>query len=130
MIVLNFAHPLTSDQLAAIEALVGTLDEVRDADACFDTARPFAVQIREMIDEIGFSPRQWQTQALLINPPSYSYAAVTLLAELHGRMGHFPLIVRIRPVEKGTPPRFEVAEVIDLQQVRAQARESRRGSRQ
>jgi hypothetical protein len=48
-----------------------------------------------------------------------------LLAELHGRMGYFPAIVRLRPMPESVPPRFEVAEVINLQAVREHARLSR-----
>ncbi len=47
------------------------------------------------------------------------------MAELHGRTGHFPASIRIRPVSEVTPPRYEVAEVINLQQVRENAREQR-----
>ncbi len=49
----------------------------------------------------------------------------TLLAELHGRMGYFPAIVRIRPVVDSLPPRYEVAEIINLQNVRETARRFR-----
>jgi hypothetical protein len=45
--------------------------------------------------------------------------AATLLAELHGRMGYFPTILRLKPIPNSTPPQFQVAEVINLQAVRA-----------
>jgi hypothetical protein len=51
--------------------------------------------------------------------------AVVLLAELHGRMGYFPACLRLRPVEGSTPPRFEAAEVVNLQEVRNAARKRR-----
>jgi hypothetical protein len=47
------------------------------------------------------------------------------LAELHGRMGYFPPILRLRPVEGAIPPRFEVAEIINLQALRDAARKER-----
>ena len=78
-----------------------------------------------LVDSIDFSVEDWQTKPILINPPSYNYAALTLLAELHGRMGYFPAILRIRPVAESVPPVFEVAEIINLQAVREQAREQR-----
>lgn len=58
--------------------------------------------------------------------PSLNFIAAVLLAELHGRMGYFPTIVRLRPVADATPRRFEVAELIDLQSVRDVARIKRR----
>jgi hypothetical protein len=61
----------------------------------------------------------------LVNPPSLNYIAVVLLAELHGRCGYFPAHLRLRPVQGSIPPRFEVAEVLDLQTVRNGARRRR-----
>ena len=87
--------------------------------------RPFAEQVRELVDGIGLTPEQWQTVPLLINPPAYNYVAVLLLAELHGRMGYFPACLRLRPVEDAVPPRFEVAEILNLQKVRNGARKVR-----
>ncbi len=77
------------------------------------------------MDEIGLSSVEWQTKPLIINPPGYAPAAVELLAELHGRMGHFPAVLRLRPVPESNPPQYEVAEIINLQAVRDQARERR-----
>jgi hypothetical protein len=123
MILLNFSHPLTPDQVKGIEAITGqTVKRTIEAQAQFDHARLFPEQVRELVDGLGLTPAQWQQEALLINPPALNAIAVTLLAELHGRMGYFPPVVRLRPVAGSTPPRFEVAEVINLQQVRDEAR--------
>ena len=58
------------------------------------------------------------TLPLLINPPALNVIAVTLLAELHGGMDYFPAVGRLRPLDGTLPPRFEVAEIINLQAVR------------
>jgi hypothetical protein len=42
-------------------------------------------------------------------------------------MGYFPPIVRLKPVAGALPPRYEVAEVINLQGVRDTARKKRLG---
>lgn len=44
------------------------------------------------------------------------------LAELHGRIGHFPVLIRLRPVADSVPTRYEVAELLNLQAIREQAR--------
>ena len=59
-----------------------------------------------------------QSRALLVNPPALNFVAVALLTELHGRMGYFPPIIRLRPASGSLPPLFEVAEVLKLQAVR------------
>jgi hypothetical protein len=126
MIILNFSHPITSDQTAQIESLTGQkVDQTITVPSQFDSDTAFPEQIRILVDSIGLSPEDWQTLPILINPPSYNFAALTLLAELHGRMGYFPSIIRIRPIPESTPPRYEVAEIINLQDVRARARQTR-----
>jgi hypothetical protein len=126
MLILNFSHPLTKDQRAQLEALESqAIDEVRDIPAQFDNSQPLASQVSALVDKIGLTPEEWQTLPILVNPPGYSFAALTLLAELHGRMGYFPAIARIRPIPETTPPRYEVAEIINLQVVRDTARSRR-----
>lgn len=128
MIVLNFAHPITEEQRAQIEALTGqSIEQVVDIPSQIDVQKPIAPQVTAMADAAGLSPREWQTRPILINPPSLNFSAVALLAELHGRMGYFPPVVRLRPVQGSVPPRFEVAEIVDLQGIRARARERRTG---
>lgn len=128
MIILNFSHPLTQEQLEKIEALSGQkISIVKTVPVCLDNAKPFDIQVRALAGACSFTPEEWQTERILIVPPSLNFIAVTLIAELHGSMGYFPPIVRIRPVEGAVPPRFEVAEIIDLQAVRDQARRKRMG---
>ena len=131
MILLNFAHPLTDDHLAQIEALTGqAVARVIDIPSQVDVREPLAPQIVAMADAAGLTPEEWQTEALLINPPALNFSAVTLLAELHGRMGYFPACLRMRPVtgpdgQRVLPPRFEVAEILNLQAIRDAARQRR-----
>jgi hypothetical protein len=47
------------------------------------------------------------------------------MAELHGRMGYFPAVIRLKPIPDSLPPQFEFAEIINLQAVRDQARAQR-----
>lgn len=123
MIVFNCAHPLTADQALQIETLAGqTIERVIEAPAQFDHALPFDAQVQRLVDSLGLTAEQWQTLPLLIVPPAFSAIAATLLAHLHGRMGYFATIVRLRPVAGATPPRYEVAELINLQAVREAAR--------
>jgi hypothetical protein len=125
MLLLNFSHPLTDFQRAQLEALVGEALDTRDLVAQLDHARPFAEQAAQLADSAGLSAVEWQTTPLLVNLPALAPAAAAFLAELHGRMGYFPSIVRIRPVAGSNPPAYEVAEIINLQAVRDVARQRR-----
>jgi hypothetical protein len=40
-------------------------------------------------------------------------------------MGYFPPVVRLRPVAGSLPPRYEVAEILNLQAIRDEARKRR-----
>ncbi len=122
-ILINFSHPLSDEHLAALRAMIQQpVIRLIDAPAQLDVTRPFAEQVRGLVDGVGLTALEWQTAAILVNPPSLNAIAVTLLAELHGRMGYFPPVVRLRRVADALPPRFEVAEIINLQAVREAAR--------
>lgn len=126
MRVLNFAHPLTVEQSRTIEQLAGRMIEHVEPVPCqLDNAKPFEDQLAYLVDRINLTVEQWQTKPMLIVPPSYAPAASTLLAILHGRMGYFPTVVRIRPIANSLPPQFEVAELIQLNNVRDAARQGR-----
>ena len=126
MLLLNFSHPLTPTHIEQIEALTKQkVERVVEVPVQFDHEQPFANQMQELVDGIGLTPQEWQTTPILVNPPSLALIAVTFLAELHGRMGYFPPVLRLKPVQDSTLPQFEVAEVVNLQEVREQARRSR-----
>lgn len=123
MLILNYAHPLTDDQRAQVEGLVGEkISEVKQVKAHLNQAEPLLPQIVALVDAAGLSGEEWSGRALVVNPPSLNFVAIALLAELHGRMGYFPACLRLRPIEGSVPPRFEVVEVLNLQDIRNAAR--------
>ena len=125
MLILNFTHPLTPNQRAQIEALAHTsIEEVRTIPVQINQAEPLEPQITVIVDDVGLSSEEWQTRPLLINPPGYAPAAFVLLAELHGRVGHFPSLIRLRP-KSGPLPDYEIAELLNLQSIREAARRRR-----
>ncbi|MEO9027211.1 MAG: CRISPR-associated protein Csx15 [Ktedonobacteraceae bacterium] len=121
MLILNVTHPLTDEQRAQIEVLAGaSVEEIRTIPVQIDQTQALEAQIRVIIDEMQISSQEWQTCSLLINPPGYAPAAFVLLAELHGRIGHFPALIRLRS-KTGSLPGYEVAELVNLQAVRETA---------
>ena len=126
MIVLNFTHPITDAQIAQIADLLGRApDQVIDVKTHFDDQLPFAPQVESLMEGIGLTATEWQSEPILVVPPALNFIAAALLAELHGRMGYFPPIVRTRPVPNSMPRQFEVAEILDLQSIRERARKQR-----
>ena len=88
--------------------------------------RPLAPpQLAALAAGIPLSAAELQTTPILVNPPSLNFITALLLAELHGRMGYFPPVLRLRPIPGSLPPRYEVAEVLNLQGVRDQLAQPR-----
>lgn len=126
MILVNFSHPLNPNQIAQLEALLQhKVERVIEVMPQFDHTQAFAEQARALIDSVGLTPQEWQGAPIVIVPPALNFIAVTVLAELHGRMGYFPTVARLRPVPNTLPPQFEIAEIINLQAVRDAARTRR-----
>jgi hypothetical protein len=128
MILINLAHPLTPDQCQQIEAMTGQkIARLLEQAVQFEVEQVFAPQVRRVVAQVGLTATEWQQAPLLVNLPALNFAAATVLAELHGRCGYFPPLVRTRPIKDSLPPRFEVAEIINLQGVREMARTTRQG---
>ncbi|MBT9252166.1 MAG: hypothetical protein KM296_00420, partial [Brockia lithotrophica] len=95
MVLINFSHPFTPEQLQQIRELTGKeIERLIDVDAQIDLQGPIVPQIVAMVDRVGLTPQEWQTLPIIVNPPSLNFSAVVLMAELHGRCGYFPAAVR------------------------------------
>ena len=126
MLVVNFSHPLTPEQREQLTAhCQRAIDRVIHVRVHFRQEDPFGPQTVEAVDGAGLSGEEWQTLPLVVVPPSLAPIACACLAELHGRIGYFPPIARLRPRRDATPPVFDVAEVVNLQNLREQARTRR-----
>jgi hypothetical protein len=124
--IINFTHPLTEEQLAQIDKIAGKKTaKVTQITSQIDTNRLLVEQVEAMVEEVGLTAEEWQSLPLLINLPSLNYSTAVMLALLHGRMGYFPATIRLRPVTGAIPLRFEVAEIVNLQEVRERGRVQR-----
>lgn len=126
MNLLNFSHPLNKVQLEQLAKLIGQpITDVRDIAVQFDTDQTFTPQVVAMIDDLSIESFRWQNEVWLIIPPALNYITAILLVELHARMGHFPTIIRLKPVQQNFTTQYDVAEIINLEQVRQIARQRR-----
>ncbi|HZR42104.1 MAG TPA: CRISPR-associated protein Csx15 [Ktedonobacteraceae bacterium] len=125
MILLNFSHPLTDQHLEKIQELAqATVEEVRTIPVQVDQGQPLESQVSEIVNTINLSSQQWATRPIIINPPGHAIITSVLLAELHGRIGHFPTLVRLHPKHNHLTT-YEVAELLNLQTIRDTARTRR-----
>ncbi len=126
MIILNFSHPLTPKQIEQTESLTGQkIERLLEIDSQIDPQQQLVPQVKAMVERTGLSSFEWQGKPILVNPPSFNFIALVLLAELHGRCGYFLPVLRLRPVAGCVPPQYEVAEILNLQEIRDMARCSR-----
>jgi len=129
MILLNFAHPLSPAQLASLRSQLKLpadyAFDLHSLSVQFDPGQPFADQASALVQTIGLSPPAWQNEPIIVNLPSLNFIAALILAELHGRTGYFPPVLRLRSISGSLPPQFELAEILDLQNSRDTARKER-----
>ncbi len=127
-LALNFSgHPVLPGQQKAIQKQAGW-PSIEVLDVPMGTVKEdenFLKTAIRKVDDIDLLPNEWQTFPLVAIPSGYSPLWSALLAEIHGRLGHFPDVVRIRPAPQGEKEKFEVAEILDLRDVRHQARTKR-----
>ncbi len=127
MLVINFSHPLLPAHLDRIAALSGAaVERVIEVDSQVDLDLPLAPQATALADRCDLSPAEWQTLPILVALPALASSAAVVLSEIHGRMGHFPAIVRMKPVPNAITTAYDIAELINLQAVRDDARQRRR----
>ena len=126
MILLNFSHPLDEKQLEVAKQIAGSsFKKVLDISTHFNHQESFPDQLNRLVLQIPLNSKEWQTEKILVIPPSLSIISCMLLPELHGRMGYFPAMVRIKPISGSIPPSYEPAEIINLQEIRDKARSLR-----
>lgn len=128
MILINFSHPLSQANIQQIKNLTQknvdcTLNHLAD----FDPKQSFSSQAVKLADQVELTPLQWQTEPILVILPALNFIAAAILAELDGRMGYLPTIIRLREVEGILPRCWEIAEIIDLHEIRSRARRKRIG---
>lgn len=125
LIVVSFmTHPVTETILRKIEeATQKSVETFIDVPTQLDEAHPFGPQISNLVEFARLSNLEWQQALLLL--PGFSPAAALLLAELHGKIGHFPSIARLKRIPESDPPAYEVAEVVNLQEIRDSIRSLR-----
>lgn len=127
-LILNFSgHPVLPGQKLSIEKFMHwTSSEVLNFPlGNVPEDNSFVPAIEKAIAEIPLSPEDWQTVPLVIIPAGYSAVWSVVLAELHGRLGYFPEVVRLRPASPPATEKFEVADIINLRDVRHSSRDKR-----
>ncbi len=127
-LVLNFSgHPVLPGQQKKILQLMGW-PKLEVIDVQMGTVKEdenFLNTALRKVDGIDLLSNEWQTFSLIAVPAGFSPLWSALLAEIHGRLGHFPDVVRLRPAPQGEKEKFEVAEILDLRDIRHQARAKR-----
>jgi hypothetical protein len=125
-LVLNFSsHPLLPGRQQAIQARLGW-PAVEVIEAGLDNigeGKAFVAELLRYVENIPLTPEEWQSQPLVVVAAGYAPAWAVILAELHGRLGYFPDMVRLRPAK--AEEKFELAEIISLRDIRNQARSRR-----
>lgn len=127
-LLLNFSsHPIKPGQEQALLAKTGwpSLEVVNIWLGNVPEDKDFVPTVLSYVDSIDLLPREWQAFPIAVVAAGYAPAWSVLLAELHGRLGYFPDLVRLRPAPAGVEEKFEVVEIVSLRHIRNQARAKR-----
>ena len=123
---MNSSHPTTHTQKEKIENILQKpIKEIIELPTQLDESYSFQPQLCDIVNQAKISSESLQQGEYIINLPGFAPAAAVLISELHGRMGHFPTVIRLKKVEGSTPPVYDVKEIMDLQAVRDEARKCR-----
>ena len=85
IIILNFSHALTDSQMESIRQALNVEEEewsnvtVYGAQRGLRIDEPFEPQIISLVDSIGLTGEQWETERLLVVPPPVSHAAILVI---------------------------------------------------
>ena len=119
LVLLNFGRELTAAQQQQIEQHLGErVHEVIALATRFDDERPYGPQCIALLDRLGWRKQEWETRPLLLIPPGFAPAALTLIPLIHGRRGNFPAMARLRPEVTGLQTTYVLAEIVNLQALR------------
>ncbi|MEZ4864399.1 MAG: CRISPR-associated protein Csx15 [Caldilineaceae bacterium] len=122
--LLNFTRELTAEQIQQIELALGKrIGKLINRPADFVHEQPYGPQCVALAEHVGLTKSEWETLPIVVNPPGMAPGALCLISELHGRMGYFPAMVRLRPETRDGTRVFEVAEILNLQEIRDRARQ-------
>jgi hypothetical protein len=119
-LIMNFSgHPVHPTQKSAIEKLMHWQSaEVLDVPlGNVPEDHHFIAAIEKAVDKLDISAKEWELPMVVI-PAGYAPVWSLIQPILHGRLGHFPDVVRLRPVDPLSGVRYEVAEIMPLQQLR------------
>ncbi|HRJ76859.1 MAG TPA: CRISPR-associated protein Csx15 [Anaerolineales bacterium] len=121
--ILNFGHPLTSEQIADIEKLTGQrILNIINLSTQMDLEADIFPQVESLLDSVP-QDFNFERDPYIVNLPGLSFIAASVLACLHGHSGYFPPILRIlgkAPHHHHGP--YSVFSIIELQTFRTQSR--------
>lgn len=115
IMVINFSHPLTPNQIATIK-LLARADEVSIVGemAVFDldsTKKPLQDQVRDLLNRyVDFIAGNFDD--VIFNLPGLSAAAALMMKLLIRRFDADPHILLISPIARSVPPRYEVKAIL------------------
>lgn len=119
-IVVNASrYVLDDDQRMAAERHLGwsiTPDDNRHRPMQVNAGEPLDVVVSKSADSFDLTPEEWSGAELAIIPPGFATPAAVFLAEIHGRRGHFPLMLRRKP------PPIGVFGILNLSAIRLAGR--------
>lgn len=123
-IIINFSgHPLTDLQREQLEREV-YIEELIEFPVHFDAYQDMEAQVMKVLEEVGLAVEEWSERNIYLILSGIAPGGAALLAAIHGLRGAFPKVVWVYQ-ESRDPAQYEVAQIINLQALRDNARKVR-----
>ena len=124
-LLLNFSHPFSEQQRQQLEHKLGTPFTEQHLPVHVQSGESMTAACERALAALALSATEWQTTPLIVNPPGLSSLACLLLTAIHGRCGYFPALTIMRPLSSAPLPTFVLEDVVNLQALREQSRQTR-----
>ncbi len=129
MLIINFSHPITPQQLEQISDRLNVRKDkitVFEVPSQVDLDQPILPQVRQMMRRVEsrfYGEEVWTREDVLIVPPALNRSAIALAGELALRYSQLGSFLFFKPVPGSTPPRYEFAELLSWEQEQEQQEE-------
>lgn len=128
MIIINFSHPITPEQIEQIEKLyyeqyelTEKVEQVIDIPVAIQNDKPIMTQVNDLIRQFqaAITPAQGNDEVVLINLPGLAIVAAIIAVWLvdSGYFNYTPLVMRVAPVAGSLPPKFNVVELVEIEAI-------------
>jgi hypothetical protein len=116
MVILNFSHPLTLEQIEQLkEKLHVSTFTVETVPVQIDQTQPLTPQIEQLMHFL--TTLHVSADKVILHLPGFAPAAACVIAQFYHMTERWPRFIRLTPVHAVGQTRYDIFEIVDLEEV-------------